>query len=82
MWAIYDELMAAAAHDSVVSALVGLNWFLVWSRGVGVAIRLLEGEEVIPNAGRLAGMKTREVGLLHQILELQRGCCWSRCHQL
>src|SRR5215475_3416537 len=62
MWTIYDELIAAIPEDSVVSGcLAGLNWFLVRSQGVGVAMRPRESEEAVPHAGRLAGMRTREL---------------------
>jgi hypothetical protein len=62
MWEIYDALISAVPEDSVISAcLTGLSWFLVRSRGVGVAMRPREGDEVVPNAGQLAGMKTREI---------------------
>src|SRR5215467_8235391 len=62
MWTLYDELIAAVPEDSVVAGcLAGLNWFLVRSRGVGVAMRPREGEEIIPKAGALTGMRTREL---------------------
>src|SRR5215471_16841075 len=62
MWNIYDELIAAVPEHSVVTGcLAGLNWFLVRSRGVGVAMRPREGEEIIPRAGELSGMRTREL---------------------
>jgi uncharacterized protein (DUF4213/DUF364 family) len=38
-----------------------LSWFLVRSEGVGVAMRPREGEEPVPHAGELAGIKTREL---------------------
>lgn len=61
-WQIYDELIAAVPEDSVVSGcLAGLNWFLVRSQGIGVAMRPRENEEVIPTPGRLTGMKTRQL---------------------
>ncbi len=62
MWTIYDELIAAVPEDSVVSGcLAGSGWFLVRSRGVGVAMRPSEGPEIIPQAGKLEGMRTREL---------------------
>ena len=62
MWEIYDALISAIPEDSVVSAcLAGLSWFLVRSQGAGVAMRPREGAEVVPNAGKLAGMKTRDL---------------------
>jgi hypothetical protein len=62
MWKIYDALISAVPEDSqVASCLAGLSWFLVRSQGVGVAMRPREGAEVVPNAGKLAGMKTREL---------------------
>lgn len=62
MWEIYDALIASVPEDSVVTAcLAGVSWFLVRSQGVGVAMRPREGAEVVPHAGNLAGMKTREL---------------------
>ena len=61
-WKLYDDLIAAVPEDSQVSAcLAGLSWFLVRSQGVGVAMRPREDAEGFSNAGRLAGMKTREL---------------------
>ncbi len=61
-WKIYDELIAAVPEDSVVSAcLAGLSWFLVRSQGVGVTMRPRECADAFPNAGKLAGMKTRQL---------------------
>ncbi|MGA3092761.1 MAG: DUF364 domain-containing protein [Terriglobales bacterium] len=62
MWKLYDELIASVPENSVVSGcLAGLSWFLVRSQGVGVAMRPREGAEVVQKAGKLAGMKTREL---------------------
>lgn len=62
MWTLYDELIAAVPEDSIVSCcLAGLSWFLVRSQGLGVAMRPREGAELVPYAGKLAGMKTREL---------------------
>jgi len=62
MWGIYDALIDAVPEDSVVrGCLAGLSWFLVRSEGVGVAMRPREGGEIVPRAGKLAGMKTREM---------------------
>jgi len=61
-WKLYDDLIAAVPEDSQVSAcLAGLSWFLVRSQGVGVAMRPREDAEGFSKAGKLAGMKTREV---------------------
>ena len=61
-WKLYDDLIAAVPEDSQVSAcLAGLSWFLVRSRGVGVAMRPREDAEGFSKAGKLAGMKTREL---------------------
>ncbi len=62
MWEIYDELIAAVPENSVVSeCLAGLSWFLVRSKGTGVAMRPHEVDGPVRNAGRIAGMKTREL---------------------
>ena len=62
MWKIYDALIDAIPEDSVVrGCLAGLSWFLVRSEGMGVAMRPREGGETVPRAGKLAGMKTREL---------------------
>jgi uncharacterized protein (DUF4213/DUF364 family) len=65
MWKIYDDLIAVVPDNSVASScLAGLSWFLVRSQGIGVAMRPREGEETVPHAGELAGMKTRELAFL------------------
>lgn len=62
MWKIYDDLIAAVPNDCVASGiLAGLGWFLVRSAGVGISMRPREGEPEIPQAGNLAGKKTREL---------------------
>jgi len=62
MWKIYDELVSAVPEDCVVSdCLAGLSWFLVRSKGVGVSMRPRECEGPVRNAGRIAGMKVREL---------------------
>ena len=72
MWKIYDDLIAAIPDDSVASGvLAGLSWFLVRSQGVGAAMAAAYGEPVIPQAGKLAGTKTREARRMDQILEPQ-----------
>jgi hypothetical protein len=61
MWKIYDDLIAAVPRSSVASScLAGLSWFLVRSEGTGVAMRPRE-EGTVPQAGELAGIKTREL---------------------
>jgi uncharacterized protein (DUF4213/DUF364 family) len=62
MWKIYDELIAAVPEDAVVSeCLAGLSWFLVRSIGTGVAMRPREMDGPVRNAGKIAGMKVREL---------------------
>jgi uncharacterized protein len=62
MWKLYDELIAAVPEDAVVEeALAGLSWFLVRSIGVGVAMRPREVDGPVRNAGKIAGMKLREL---------------------
>ena len=57
-WKIYDDLIAAVPGDMrVADCLAGLSWFLVRSEGVGVSMRPREGDESVPLAGKLAGMK-------------------------
>jgi hypothetical protein len=62
MWKLYDDLIAAVPEDAVVEeALAGLSWFLVRSSGVGVAMRPREMDGPVRNAGKIAGMKLREL---------------------
>jgi len=62
MWNLYDDLIAAVPEDlEVQDCLAGLSWFLVKSRGVGISMRPLETVGAIRNAGRLRGMKLRDV---------------------
>jgi uncharacterized protein (DUF4213/DUF364 family) len=62
MWKLYDELISAVPDDCVVSeCLAGLSWFLVRSKGVGVAMRPRECDSPVRNAGRISGMKLREL---------------------
>ena len=62
MWKLYDELIAAVPEDAVVAeCLAGLSWFLVRSIGTGVAMRPREIDEPIRDAGRISGMKLREL---------------------
>lgn len=62
MWELYDELIAAVPEDAVVEeALAGLSWFLVRSVGTGVAMRPREMDGPVRNAGKIAGMKLREL---------------------
>src|SRR6516225_5993195 len=62
MWDLYDDLIAAVPDNfEVQDCLVGLNWFLVKSIGVGVAMRPLENAGSIRNAGHLRGMKLRDL---------------------
>jgi hypothetical protein len=62
VWELYDELIAAVPEDAVVEeALAGLSWFLVRSVGTGVAMRPREMDGPVRNAGKIAGMKLREL---------------------
>jgi hypothetical protein len=62
MWKLYDELIAAVPEDAVVSeCLAGLSWFLVRSLGTGVSMRPREMDGPVRNAGKIAGMKLRDL---------------------
>jgi uncharacterized protein (DUF4213/DUF364 family) len=62
MWEIYDALIEAVAPDSTVQAcLGGLHWFAVRSEGTGLAMTPREGEACLPQAGGIAGMRTRKL---------------------
>jgi hypothetical protein len=62
MWKLYDELIDAVPEDVVVEeCLAGLSWFLVRSIGTGVSMRPGETDGPVRNAGRIAGMKLREL---------------------
>jgi hypothetical protein len=62
MWKLYDELIAAVPEDAVVEeCLAGLSWFLVRSIGTGVSMRPGETDGPVRNAGRIAGMKLRDL---------------------
>ena len=62
MWDLYDDLIAAVPDNlKVQDCLAGLNWFLVKSIGVGVSMRPLESVGSVRNAGRLRGMKLRDL---------------------
>jgi uncharacterized protein (DUF4213/DUF364 family) len=62
MWKIYDDLIAAVPESSTVSAcMAGLHWFLVRSESVGLAMAPREYSGTPSRAGRIAGMKTRDL---------------------
>ena len=67
MWELYDELIAAVPEDAVVAdCLAGLSWFLVRSEGAGlagtgVAMRPRDMDGPVRNAGRIRGMKLKEL---------------------
>jgi uncharacterized protein (DUF4213/DUF364 family) len=62
VWKLYDELIAAVPEDAVVTEfLAGFSWFLVRSIGTGVAMRPREIDEPIRDAGKISGMKLREL---------------------
>ncbi len=62
MWKLYDELIAAVPEDvKVEECLAGLSWFLVRSIGTGVAMHPGETGGPVPNAGKIAGMKLRDL---------------------
>ena len=62
MWKLYDELIAAVPEDAVVGeCLAGLSWFLVRSIGTGVSMRPGETHAPMRSAGKITGMKLREL---------------------
>lgn len=62
MWELYDHLISKVPDNlEVADCLAGLNWFLVRSEGVGVAMRPLEANGAVRNAGHLTGMKLRDL---------------------
>jgi len=62
MWSLYDELIAAVPEGAVVEdCLAGLSWFLVRSTGTGVSMRPHEVEGPVRNAGKIRGMKVKEL---------------------
>jgi uncharacterized protein (DUF4213/DUF364 family) len=62
VWKFYDELIAAVPEDAVVTdCLAGMSWFLVRSIGTGVAMRPREIDEPIRDAGKISGMKLKEL---------------------
>jgi uncharacterized protein len=61
-WKLYDELIDAVPEDAVVEEfLAGLSWFLVRTVGTGVAMRPREMDGPVRNAGKIAGMKLKEL---------------------
>jgi len=62
VWKLYDELIDAVPESAIVEeCLAGLSWFLIRSAGTGVAMRPREMDDPIRNAGRIAGMKLRDL---------------------
>jgi hypothetical protein len=62
MWTLYDELIAAVPEESVVKdCLMGLNWTLIRSDGVGVAMTPRESGGVQLASGSISGMRTRDL---------------------
>jgi len=67
VWKLYDELIAAVPEDAVVEeCLAGLSWFLVRSSGAGVtgtgvSMRPRQMDGPLRNAGKIAGMKLRDL---------------------
>jgi hypothetical protein len=62
MWSLYDELIAAVPEDAVVEdCMAGLSWFLVRSAGTGVSMRPHEVEGPVRNAGKIRGMRLKEL---------------------
>jgi hypothetical protein len=78
MWELYDELIAAVPEDAVVAdCLAGLSWFLVRSEGAGlagtgVAMRPRDMDGPVRNAGRIRGMKLKELA------SATAARCWTR----
>ncbi|MBN1652632.1 MAG: DUF364 domain-containing protein [Deltaproteobacteria bacterium] len=64
-WMVYDRLIESIPDDIVVEdCLIGLNWILVQSVGVGIAMTPPEGERTVPMAGSIRGMKVRRLAEL------------------
>ena len=63
MWQIYDELIDSLPHDLVVEdCMVGLNWTLVRSLGMGVAMTPSYNHlEAVTGAGTISSMPIRTV---------------------
>lgn len=62
MWEIYDELIGGIPEELVVlDCIAGLHWSTVKSKGLGMAMTPLEGEKVLPQAGKITGMKLKEL---------------------
>lgn len=62
MWKLYDELIDAVPENAVAEeCLAGLSWFLVRSAGTGVAMRPRGLDGPVRDAGKIAGMKLRDL---------------------
>ena len=63
MWQIYDDLIDSLPHDLIVEdCLVGLNWTLVRSLGMGVSMTPTHSHhEAVTGAGSITGMRLRTV---------------------
>lgn len=64
-WEVYDRLISLIPEDLVVEdVLLGIQWTLVRSAGVGVAMTPPEGRCWIPGAGGFKGRKLKELAAL------------------
>lgn len=62
MWEIYDELISSLPDDiTVEECMTGLNWFLVRSKGVGIAMTPLEGSRDFDFTGKIVGASVKHV---------------------
>lgn len=61
-WDIYDKLIASIPDDLRIEAcLTGLSWFLVRSKGVGIAMTPPEGSRDYCFTGKINGASVKEV---------------------
>lgn len=65
MWDIYDDLIASIPGDLKITACsTGLCWFLVRSKGVGIAMTPREGSLNFDFTGKVIGSSVRSVAQL------------------
>lgn len=65
MWEIYDELIASIPDDvKIEECSTGLHWFLVRSKGVGIAMTPREGNRDYCLTGKIVGAPVRDVAKL------------------
>lgn len=62
VWKIYDDLIDSIPDDvKIEECMAGLCWFLVRSRGVGIAMTPLEGNHDFCFNGKIAGASVKDV---------------------